>query len=502
MRVGLVGVGKIARDQHMPALAASSTFTLAACASRNASVPGIDSYPDPASMLAARRDLDCVSVCTPPQAHFDAALLALRAGKHVLLEKPPAATTRQIALLAEEAARLGRTLFQSWHSRFAAGVAAARDWLRGQELTGGRIVWKEDVRVWHPGQRWIWAPGGFGVFDPGINALSILTDILDHDVYVQKALLEYPSNQQTPIAADLLLQTETGARLSAQFDFRQTGEQIWEIELHDGARSAPAIPRRRGACHRRQRRRRRREHRRILAALRAFRCAVRRRTIGRGLAALPARSRCPARRRAATRGAFLRVRRRLDAGACGKRSTSPVPRHRVEFHPPRGPSGVARLSERTRRVGQQNRQRRSNEEVSSHDRRGGAGGTCLRKSGDGAEEDARRGREGPGQPVLHRAGRWLRALEQGEPEVRVHLPLHRPGIERRRSRRSADRRRPDQQGRRRHRHLAVERAGDGQHAQGQEPEDADHDDRRRPRGGRSRACARPISAPTTTTWAC
>jgi hypothetical protein len=39
------------------------------------------------------------------------------------------------------------------------------------------IVWHEDVRKWHPGQQWIWEPGGFGVFDPGINALSIATRI-------------------------------------------------------------------------------------------------------------------------------------------------------------------------------------------------------------------------------------------------------------------------------------------------------------------------------------
>ena len=231
MRIGLVGIGKIARDQHLPALASSSTFELVACASRNASVDSIDSFPDLATMLAARPDLDCVSICTPPQTHFDAALLALRAGKHVLLEKPPCATTRQITLLADEAARLGRSLFQSWHSRFAAGVSGARDWLRGREVTGGRIVWKEDVRVSHPGQRWIWEPGGFGVFDPGINALSILTEIVVQDLFVQTAVLEYPSNQQLPIAADLLLQTEAGTRVRAEFDFRQTGEQTWTIEL-------------------------------------------------------------------------------------------------------------------------------------------------------------------------------------------------------------------------------------------------------------------------------
>ena len=40
------------------------------------------------------------------------------------------------------------------------------------------VTWKEDVRHWHPGQQWIWEAGGFGVFDPGINALSIVTKIM------------------------------------------------------------------------------------------------------------------------------------------------------------------------------------------------------------------------------------------------------------------------------------------------------------------------------------
>jgi predicted dehydrogenase len=231
LRVGLVGVGKIARDQHIPALNASPRFELAACASRNAVIEGKPGFPDLDSMLRAVPDLDCISICTPPQAHFEAALAALRAGKHVMLEKPPAATTRQIALLADEAVRHGRTLFQTWHSRFAAGVDGAREFLRTRTLVSGRIIWKEDVHVWHPGQAWIWEPGGFGVFDPGINALSVLTEILREEVCVQNALLEFPENQQSPIAARLGMRTDAGVAIDAEFDFRQKGEQSWDIEL-------------------------------------------------------------------------------------------------------------------------------------------------------------------------------------------------------------------------------------------------------------------------------
>lgn len=231
LKVGLVGVGKIARDQHIPALAGSPHFTLAACASRNAAVEGVACFPDLRTMLDAVPELDCISICTPPQVHFEAALLALSAGKHVMLEKPPAATTRQIALLADEAARRSLTLFQTWHSRFAAGVDATRDWLRTRKLVRGRITWKEDVHQWHPGQRWIWEPGGFGVFDPGINALSILTQVLPVEVEVRSARLEFPENQQAPIAAALALRTTDGVTIDVEFDFRQKGEQSWDIEL-------------------------------------------------------------------------------------------------------------------------------------------------------------------------------------------------------------------------------------------------------------------------------
>jgi len=96
LRIALVGIGKIARDQHIPALAANRRFELVACASRNATLDGTRSFPDLESLLAGVPDLDCISICTPPQAHFDAALLALRAGKHVMLEKPPSATTRSV----------------------------------------------------------------------------------------------------------------------------------------------------------------------------------------------------------------------------------------------------------------------------------------------------------------------------------------------------------------------------------------------------------------------
>ncbi len=95
-----------------------------------------------------------------------------------------------------------------------------------------RVDWKEDVRKWHPGQAWIWEPGGFGVFDPGINALSIVTEILPMPIFLTSATLLFPKNRAQPIAADLVFADSAGEdRASATFDWRQTGPQTWDIQV-------------------------------------------------------------------------------------------------------------------------------------------------------------------------------------------------------------------------------------------------------------------------------
>jgi predicted dehydrogenase len=231
IRIGLVGIGKIAREQHIPVVIADPDFELTACVSRSAKVDGIDNFTTLETMLDARPDIDAVVVASPPATHFAAARLALEAGKHVFLEKPPCATMAELDWLEDAARRKRRTLFQTWHLRYAPRVADAEEWLKGRKVVGGHIVWKEDVRRFHPGQDWIWRSGGFGVFDPGINAVSILTRILPEAVLVEAAELFFPSNCQTPVAADIAFRTESGAGITAALDFFCQGEQSWDIEL-------------------------------------------------------------------------------------------------------------------------------------------------------------------------------------------------------------------------------------------------------------------------------
>lgn len=228
IKIGIVGVGKIVRDQHLPALAKDANYRLVAAASRREKVDGIPNYPSITEMIEAVPDLDAVSLCMPPQYRCDVARAALEAGKHVFLEKPPGATVSEVGHLRELAAAKGVSMLASWHSRYAPAVEAARTFLASTRIRSAAINWKEDVRRWHPGQQWIWEPGGFGVFDPGINALSIATHILP-GMFITAATLDFPENRDAPIAAQIAFRTLDGVAVTAEFDWRQTGPQSWDI---------------------------------------------------------------------------------------------------------------------------------------------------------------------------------------------------------------------------------------------------------------------------------
>ena len=236
IRIAVVGVGKIARDQHLPAIAGNSAFSLAATVSPHDPAPeGVPHQRSLEDLIENGPAVDAVALCTPPQVRYELAAHALRKGMHVFLEKPPGATLAEVAALSDRADRVGVTLFAAWHSRFAAGVAPARAWLAERKIESVSIVWREDVRVWHPGQAWIWEPGGLGVFDPGINALSILTHILPRPVFLKNATLSLPANRAAPIAADILFCDTAGTPIHMDLDWRQTGPQSWDIVVETDA---------------------------------------------------------------------------------------------------------------------------------------------------------------------------------------------------------------------------------------------------------------------------
>ena len=235
--IGIIGLGKIAQDQHLPVIRANPDFQLLAVSSQR----GL-SHDDATYTFQDYRDLlkvpelDSVAICTPPQVRHVIAREALLAGKSVLLEKPPAATLSELEDLRRLADKVGRTVFTTWHSQYNKAVEEAKKALAGWSIKRLRVNWKEDVRHWHPGQQWIWEAGGFGVFDPGINALSIVTCIMPEPIFIKSSSLQFPANRDAPIAAELAFSVGHGeADLQAVFDWRQTGPQSWDIEVETEA---------------------------------------------------------------------------------------------------------------------------------------------------------------------------------------------------------------------------------------------------------------------------
>jgi D-galactose 1-dehydrogenase len=237
IRLAVVGLGKIARDQHLPAIEGHPAFHLAAVVQPGGGSPieGVARFESLDALLRQGPAVDAVVICTPPQVRYALAREALAHGAHVFLEKPPGATLAEVSALETRASVRQLTLFAGWHSRYAAGVEPARAWLADRQIHGVSIVWREDVRVWHPGQAWIWEPGGLGVFDPGINALSIATHVLPRDFFLTSAVLFTPANRAAPIAAQMAFTDTDGAEIAMDLDWRQTGPQSWDIVVQTDA---------------------------------------------------------------------------------------------------------------------------------------------------------------------------------------------------------------------------------------------------------------------------
>jgi D-galactose 1-dehydrogenase len=232
-RIAVIGVGKIARDQHLPCIAKNKNFQLAAAVSRNYQVDGVANFSSIAELAKSKVKVDCVALCTPPSVRLQMARECFDAGWDMLIEKPPTPTIGEMVAMIDYAKKKKRVLYATWHSRYNKAVDEAKKNLKGKHVSFMRVTWKEDVNKWHPGQQWIAEPGGFGVFDPGINALSVVTKILPEPIYVESARIEVPENWSTPIGAHITFKRGDGidTDMSAVFDWRQRGEQTWDIDI-------------------------------------------------------------------------------------------------------------------------------------------------------------------------------------------------------------------------------------------------------------------------------
>jgi predicted dehydrogenase len=125
--------------------------------------------------------IDAVVIATPVCTHFDLGMAALRAGKHVLMEKPLASTSDHAGRLVEEAGRRGLVLMVDHTFVFTPAVQKMRELTASGEL--GEIHYYDSVRI------------NLGLFQHDVN---VLWDLAVHDLSIMDFVL---GRQPTAVSA-------------------------------------------------------------------------------------------------------------------------------------------------------------------------------------------------------------------------------------------------------------------------------------------------------------
>lgn len=125
-----------------------------------------------AASLIARTDIDAVAIATPVSTHFNLALAALRAGKHVLVEKPLTASSDEARRLIDEAAKRKLVLMVDHTFVYSGTVRSVKEFISNDYL--GDITYYDAVRV------------NLGLFRHDVN---VLWDLAVHDLSIMDYLL-------------------------------------------------------------------------------------------------------------------------------------------------------------------------------------------------------------------------------------------------------------------------------------------------------------------------
>lgn len=130
-------------------------------------------YTDYREMLE-KEDIDAVSVCAPTKLHCEIAVRCMRAGKHVLIEKPIATNVQEARRIVKEAGKAGVTVTVGHIERFNPAVRKLKELVERKKL--GRITSLISRRV--------------GIFPPQIKDANVFQDLAVHDIDIFNYLLE------------------------------------------------------------------------------------------------------------------------------------------------------------------------------------------------------------------------------------------------------------------------------------------------------------------------
>lgn len=195
VRFAIIGTGNIA-GFHADAIKQVPAAQLVAAFSRGNPAPFAEKYGCDAvkslEALLAREDVDAVCITTPSGAHGDPAIAAMRAGKHVLCEKPLEITPQRIDDMLACSVETGRILAAVFQSRFGQGAQTVRQAVEQGRfgritLASAYIKWWRTQQYYDSGAwRGTWdLDGGGALMNQGIHAIDLLQWLVGLPTQVQ-----------------------------------------------------------------------------------------------------------------------------------------------------------------------------------------------------------------------------------------------------------------------------------------------------------------------------
>jgi predicted dehydrogenase len=254
IRIGIIGTGQISQTAHIPVVGRMDDFDLVGLCdvqknmlqSVAARIAVKDTSTDYRAFVS-RDDIDAVIIATPTDTHHPIGLAALRAGKHVLIEKPLATTVREAEELTREAQARDLVLMVGMNHRFKQDNAALKNFIHSGELgtifmiQAGWLNYQSSTQGWFRKRE----RAGGGVFmDLGIVMIDLILWLLDFPrVDTVSASMFSHKTKHVEDSASCFFRLGTAASVSLQVSWNASVEkQQYYLDVIGSKGSASVNP--------------------------------------------------------------------------------------------------------------------------------------------------------------------------------------------------------------------------------------------------------------------
>ncbi|NWG11071.1 Gfo/Idh/MocA family oxidoreductase [Candidatus Bathyarchaeota archaeon] len=219
LRVGVIGAGTIARFAHVPAYEKNMVCRLVAITDINEKARleiskqfNIFRVYENAQEMIEKEELDAVSICTPPNTHFELVLECAKKGIHVLCEKPLALSVDDARMMVKECQKNGVVLAVGYTLRFYPNLEMVKERLMQGKLGQLHSI----VSVYHhvfPKTRWIFDPtvsGGGVIMDLGSHVIDLHNWLIDDEIDELSVFADFDERLNVEKEASIILKYKNG----------------------------------------------------------------------------------------------------------------------------------------------------------------------------------------------------------------------------------------------------------------------------------------------------